>query len=362
MLAAAVRRGLRTPFLVGDLPFGSYEVSDEQAVRDRVPLRQGGGLRRRQARGRRPGRRSRAPGRSSQRRHPGHGPRRPDAADVDRAGRLQGAGPQRRAARRRSPTRRSRSRRPAASRSSSRRSRPRSPRSSCRTWTIPVIGIGAGPATDGQVLVFHDLLGIREGLGARFVKRYANLQDEMAAGVAAYAADVRSRAYPAPEHGYSIDEASSRRSARRSHAELQGDVTVPRVVFAARGTATSEVCADTCPCWASRSGCSRRRLRPSRRPHRRARRDALAARRGEQHDDALVRRGQRPVAGRPDRLGHHDPDPVDRGGGRRARRRRAPPRRRAVARDLGRRPAPMGGYTVRPGDTLSAIAVTARVP
>jgi 3-methyl-2-oxobutanoate hydroxymethyltransferase len=71
---------------------------------------------------------------------------------------------------------------------------------------IPVIGIGAGPATDGQVLVFHDLLGIREGLGARFVKRYASLQDEMVAGVAAYADDVRSGAYPAPEHGYSIDE------------------------------------------------------------------------------------------------------------------------------------------------------------
>jgi 3-methyl-2-oxobutanoate hydroxymethyltransferase len=70
-----------------------------------------------------------------------------------------------------------------------------------------VIGIGAGPATDGQVLVFHDLLGIREGLGARFVKRYASLQDEMAAGVAAYAEDVRTRRYPAPEHGYSIDDA-----------------------------------------------------------------------------------------------------------------------------------------------------------
>jgi len=70
---------------------------------------------------------------------------------------------------------------------------------------VPVIGIGAGPATDGQVLVFHDLLGIREGLGARFVKRYASLQEDMAAGVGAYAADVRSRAYPAPEHGYSIE-------------------------------------------------------------------------------------------------------------------------------------------------------------
>jgi 3-methyl-2-oxobutanoate hydroxymethyltransferase len=57
------------------------------------------------------------------------------------------------------------------------------------------------------VLVFHDLLGIREGLGARFVKRYASLQDEMVAGVAAYAEDVRTRRYPGPEHGYSIDEA-----------------------------------------------------------------------------------------------------------------------------------------------------------
>jgi 3-methyl-2-oxobutanoate hydroxymethyltransferase len=71
---------------------------------------------------------------------------------------------------------------------------------------IPVIGIGAGPATDGQVLVFHDLLGIREGLGARFVKRYASLQDEMVAGIAAYADDVRSGRYPGPEHGYSIDD------------------------------------------------------------------------------------------------------------------------------------------------------------
>ena len=70
---------------------------------------------------------------------------------------------------------------------------------------IPVIGIGAGPATDGQVLVFHDLLGIRDGLGPRFVKRYANLQAQMNEGVSAYAEDVRMRRYPGPEHTYSID-------------------------------------------------------------------------------------------------------------------------------------------------------------
>ena len=51
--------------------------------------------------------------------------------------------------------------------------------------TVPIIGIGAGPATDGQVLVFHDLLGIREGMGAKFVRRYADLLDAMADGVAA---------------------------------------------------------------------------------------------------------------------------------------------------------------------------------
>jgi 3-methyl-2-oxobutanoate hydroxymethyltransferase len=69
-----------------------------------------------------------------------------------------------------------------------------------------IIGIGAGPATDGQVLVFHDLLGIREGRGARFVQRYADILDEMVAGVAAYAQDVRTHRYPRPDHGYSIPD------------------------------------------------------------------------------------------------------------------------------------------------------------
>ncbi|MDQ4215085.1 3-methyl-2-oxobutanoate hydroxymethyltransferase [Microbacterium capsulatum] len=75
---------------------------------------------------------------------------------------------------------------------------------------IPVIGIGAGSATDGQVLVFHDLLGIYDGGAAKFVKRYAELRSAMIDGVAAYADEVRSGAYPAPEHGYAMpaDEAA----------------------------------------------------------------------------------------------------------------------------------------------------------
>jgi 3-methyl-2-oxobutanoate hydroxymethyltransferase len=69
---------------------------------------------------------------------------------------------------------------------------------------IPVIGIGAGSTTDGQVLVLHDLLGITQGHLPRFAKRFADVRGEMVRGVTAYAADVRSRAFPAPEHAYSI--------------------------------------------------------------------------------------------------------------------------------------------------------------
>jgi 3-methyl-2-oxobutanoate hydroxymethyltransferase len=71
---------------------------------------------------------------------------------------------------------------------------------------IPIIGIGAGPATDGQVLVFHDLLGIYDGHAPRFAKRFADIKSQMVAGVAEYAAEVRAGTFPAPEHEYSIDD------------------------------------------------------------------------------------------------------------------------------------------------------------
>jgi 3-methyl-2-oxobutanoate hydroxymethyltransferase len=76
---------------------------------------------------------------------------------------------------------------------------------------VPVIGIGAGPATDGQVLVFHDLLGIYDGHSPRFAKRFAEVREAMVEGVQAYAADVRSRRFPAAEHTYSIDPAELER-------------------------------------------------------------------------------------------------------------------------------------------------------
>jgi len=205
VLARAVRRGLRTPLLIGDLPFGSYEVSDEQAITtamrmvkeagcDVVKLEGGGEASVRRARaiigagipvmghvGLTPQTSTALGGWKAQGRTAGAA-----AKIAAEALALQDAG--------------------------------------CFAIVfeaipaavtqelmpllhIPVIGIGAGPATDGQVLVFHDLLGIRDGLGPRFVKRYANLQQEMNDGVEAYAQDVRTRSYPGPEHTYSIDPA-----------------------------------------------------------------------------------------------------------------------------------------------------------
>lgn len=66
---------------------------------------------------------------------------------------------------------------------------------------IPVIGIGAGPGCDGQVLVLHDLLGLTESFRARFVKRYATLSDEVRRAVQQYTTEVRDGSFPALEHG-----------------------------------------------------------------------------------------------------------------------------------------------------------------
>jgi 3-methyl-2-oxobutanoate hydroxymethyltransferase len=211
MLAGAARRGLSTPLLVGDLPFGSYEASNEQAIAtaqrfvkeagcDAVKLERGGMCAERARAivdagipvmghvGLTPqtavalgGYRSQ--GRTAER-----------ALEVaDDALELEASGcfaivfeavpsaltealmPQ---------------------------------------LEVPVIGIGAGPATDGQVLVFHDLLGIYDGHAARFVKRYGNVREAMVGGLEAFAADVRERRYPEPEHGYTMapDEAERLRA------------------------------------------------------------------------------------------------------------------------------------------------------
>jgi 3-methyl-2-oxobutanoate hydroxymethyltransferase len=76
---------------------------------------------------------------------------------------------------------------------------------------IPVIGIGAGSATDGQVLVFHDMLGMYDGRSPRFVKRFAEAKQAMVEGMRAYADEVRDGRFPAEEHTYSIEPAELER-------------------------------------------------------------------------------------------------------------------------------------------------------
>lgn len=75
------------------------------------------------------------------------------------------------------------------------------------TVEIPTIGIGAGVDCDGQVLVFHDLLGFEDRVTPRFVRRYAELGDDAVHAVSAWAADVRSRSFPGPSESYHLSAA-----------------------------------------------------------------------------------------------------------------------------------------------------------
>ncbi|MCU1451515.1 MAG: ketopantoate hydroxymethyltransferase [Acidimicrobiales bacterium] len=70
--------------------------------------------------------------------------------------------------------------------------------------TVPTIGIGAGAWCDGQVLVFHDVLGIEDRISPKFVRRYASLKADAVAAVAAYADDVRTRRFPSAEESYHL--------------------------------------------------------------------------------------------------------------------------------------------------------------
>jgi 3-methyl-2-oxobutanoate hydroxymethyltransferase len=85
--------------------------------------------------------------------------------------------------------------------------------------TVPTIGIGAGPDCDGQVLVYHDLLGLTEGRAPRFVKRYANLAEEVRRALTTYSEEVRSGVYPAEEHTYAMPDEELELFAKATSAE-----------------------------------------------------------------------------------------------------------------------------------------------
>jgi 3-methyl-2-oxobutanoate hydroxymethyltransferase len=203
MLASAVRRGLQTPLLVGDLPFGSYESSDEQAIKtaqrfvkeagcEAVKLERGGTS----------AERARAIVQSG---IPvmGHVGLTPQTATALGGYRAQGRTSDRALA----VARDALALQEAGCFSIVFEAIPAGVAEVLmERIEIPVIGIGAGPVTDGQVLVFHDLLGIYDGHAPRFAKRYQEIKAQMVAGVAEYATEVRRGAFPGPEHTYSIDE------------------------------------------------------------------------------------------------------------------------------------------------------------
>ena len=74
---------------------------------------------------------------------------------------------------------------------------------------IPTIGIGAGAHCDGQVLVFHDVLGIEDRLAPKFVRRYASQKADAVAALSAFAADVRGGRFPAAAESYHLSDAAA---------------------------------------------------------------------------------------------------------------------------------------------------------
>ncbi|HSK50637.1 MAG TPA: 3-methyl-2-oxobutanoate hydroxymethyltransferase [Solirubrobacterales bacterium] len=204
MLARAVRRGLRTPLLVGDMPFGSYEGSNEEAVAnaqrfvkeagcDAVKLERGGSS----------VDRARAIVRAG---IPvmGHIGLTPQTATSLGGYKAQG----KTAARAAKVAEEALALQAAGCFAIVFEAVPAAGTEAIvARLEIPVIGIGAGNSTDGQVLVFHDLLGINTGHMARFVKRYAEVHREMVAGVRGYASEVRTRHFPEADHVYSIEPA-----------------------------------------------------------------------------------------------------------------------------------------------------------
>ena len=201
MLSAAVRRGLKTPLMVGDLPFGSYEASDAQAITtahrfvkeagcDAVKLEGGGAM----------AERARAIVRAGV---PvmGHVGLTPQTATALGGYRAQG----RTAERAKAVLEDALALQEAGCFAIVFEAIPTDVTDVIMEFMeVPIIGIGAGPSTDGQVLVLHDLLAIHQGFKPKFVKEYAAVGQEMVRGVRAFAEEVRTRVFPGPQHAYSI--------------------------------------------------------------------------------------------------------------------------------------------------------------
>jgi 3-methyl-2-oxobutanoate hydroxymethyltransferase len=201
VLVRAVTRGARRPLVIGDMPFGSFQVSDQSAVENAVRLvKQGGAEAVKLEGGQAVLSRVRAivgAGIPVM----GHIGLTPQSATALGGFKAQG----RTAAKARQLVEDARALEDAGCFSVVLEAVPAEVAARVtEELTIPTIGIGAGARCDGQVLVWHDMLGLYEGRSPRFVKRYAELAPTIVDALAAYAADVRSGAFPAEQHTYSI--------------------------------------------------------------------------------------------------------------------------------------------------------------
>ena len=203
VLTRAVTRGARRPLVVADMPFGSYQVSDEDAVRNAVRFVKEAGADAVKLEGA-------GPALSRVRAIVGAGipvmghiGLTPQSATMLGGYRAQG----RTAEKARALLEDAEALEAAGCFSLVLEALPAPvARRISEALAIPTIGIGAGADCDGQVLVWHDLLGLTEGHTARFVKRYADVATVIREALAAYANDVRDRSFPEREHTYAMPE------------------------------------------------------------------------------------------------------------------------------------------------------------
>jgi 3-methyl-2-oxobutanoate hydroxymethyltransferase len=196
-----VTRGAKRPLVIADMPFGSYEASDEQAVGNAVRLvKEGGADAVKLERGGTSVARARAivdAGIPVM----GHVGLTPQTATVLGGFKAQG----RTADRAQQLVDEARALEAAGCFAIVLEAVPEAvARAATKALTVPTIGIGAGAATDGQVLVWHDMLGYYEGHAPRFVKRYADLGAVIVDALERYAEEVRSGAFPEPQHTYAM--------------------------------------------------------------------------------------------------------------------------------------------------------------
>jgi 3-methyl-2-oxobutanoate hydroxymethyltransferase len=195
----AVRRGTRRALLVADMPYGSFHVSIEESLRNAVRLVKEGGAEAVKVEGGE--RRLELIHRLVEAEIPvmGHVGLTPQSINAMGGFHVQGKS----ADAARQVERDARAAEAAGAFAVVLESMPRDLAARItEQLRIPTIGIGAGPDCDGQVLVFHDLVGLTEGHAPKFVRRYANLAAEITRAVTEYCADVRSGKFPSDAESY----------------------------------------------------------------------------------------------------------------------------------------------------------------